>query len=198
MLSGNRRHLSSGAGKTLRYQPDIKIKGFETVKRNICKLVRRVQSDVLELVLKSGKAEQALEYVDKVVDEVKDHRTNTDDLIISTVLSKPIEAYESKGPHVHVAIKMKEKNMSVRPGKAIPYIIKKGVGSISDRAEMPQNVHVDEYDDTYYLSHQVFPSVDKIFEIFEIDIGARFGNIGKRKSVAQAAEAKGQSKLFEF
>jgi len=91
--------LVDGKGK-------VKIRGFETVRRDWCKLTRNLQSNVLSRILKDGNEKKALELLKDVLSDLKNRRVGLDDLMIRTQLRRPINEYVAEGPHVVAAKKM--------------------------------------------------------------------------------------------
>ena len=55
--------------------------------------------------------------------------------------------------------------MNIIPGTMINYIVVAGRGQIRDRAKFPEEVKEGQYDPEYYISHQIIPCVEKIFEV---------------------------------
>src|SRR3989344_9509968 len=49
----------------------LKIRGFETVRRDWCTLARETQNKVIRLILESGNEKKAIEYVKEVIAKVK-------------------------------------------------------------------------------------------------------------------------------
>ena len=149
----------------------LKIRGFETVRRDWCKLARDVQNKVLNLILKEGNEKRALEYVKEIIKKIKNREIELKDLIIKTQLKKPIEEYKSEGPHVAIAKKMREKEIPVDIGMLIEYYISEGESKkslIRERAKLPDEKG--KYDINYYLKNQILPAVDNILEVFKVNI----------------------------
>ncbi|MDP7506152.1 MAG: DNA-directed DNA polymerase [Candidatus Woesearchaeota archaeon] len=144
---------------------DIKVKGFESVRRNISAIAKEVQSKVFEIVLKEENNEKALKYVKTVILKLKNKKIEMDKVVIQTQLTKDIDEYDNVSPHVAVALRMEKKKLPVGPGVLVRYVIKSGKEKISERARMPDEIEEDEYDAEYYINNQVLPSVEKIFEV---------------------------------
>jgi len=152
---------------------NIKIVGFEAVRRDWCKLVRRLQKDVLRMVLEDGNEKRALELLKRTVEKLKKGEVEISDLIIRTQLRRAITAYVSRGPHVIAAEKMKKRGLKVGQGSLIDYYI----GKISGKGKLVRDkvFLVDEkadYDVDYYLNKQVLSAVESIFDVFGIDVVA--------------------------
>ena len=167
----------------------IKIRGFETVRRDWCQLARKTQNDILQLILKTGNEELALTYIKDIIKKIKDRKIPLQQLIIRTQLKKPIEEYKSIPPHVTIAKRMHEQDIPISIGMLIEYYIaepkdkNKKRALVREKAKMPDEPG--KYDIDYYLNNQILPAVENIFEVFDINI-------------RELAEGKQQKKLFEF
>jgi DNA polymerase elongation subunit (family B) len=149
----------------------IKIRGFESVRRDRCELAKETQDIVLKKVLEEGKPDSALEYVQKIIADVKAKKIPTEKLVIKTQLKKEIEAYTSIGPHVTVAKHMRELGLPIREGALIEFVIAKGKEKlIRERARLPDEVKQGEYDIDYYIEHQIIPAIESIFAVFGISL----------------------------
>lgn len=141
---------------------NLKITGFETVRRNTSAIAREVQERVLKLVLQD-KIDDALNYVRETIKELKKGDTPLAKLIIRTQITKELTQYSSIAPHVAIAWKLIEKGQRINPGSVIEYIIAKGSGLVRDRAKTPQDAK--DYDAEYYLNNQILPAVVGIFQV---------------------------------
>jgi len=141
---------------------NIKITGFETVRRNWSLLAKELQEKVLRLVLED-KVDEAVNYAKEVVQDLKDGKIELDKLFIKTQITKELSSYASIGPHVAVATKLLEKGINVTPGMVVEYIIAKGSGLVRDRAKLPEEVKPGDYDHDYYLNNQIIPALSSIF-----------------------------------
>jgi DNA polymerase I/DNA polymerase-2 len=172
----------------------IKIRGFETVRRDWCDLSRETQNKVLHLILQDGNEKKALEYVKQIIKQIKNREIDLKEILIRTQLKKPIEEYKSINPHVTIAKRMKELEMPVDIGMLIEYYISepenhqktktgKTKALVRERAKLPSEKG--EYDIEYYLNHQILPAVENIFEVFNVNIN-------------EIIDGKKQTKLREF
>ena len=151
----------------------LKIRGFETVRRDWCNLARKVQDKVIRQVLGDGNEKKALKYVKEIVKKIKQRKINKEDLIIKTQLKKSISEYKSISPHVVAARKMIEKKIPVSQGNLIRYFIAEAPSGaktklVRDRVKLPDEEG--NYDIEYYLNNQILPAVENIFQVFNIDI----------------------------
>lgn len=148
----------------------LKIRGFETVRRDWCQLARKVQNEVIKYVLEDGNEKRAMKYVKDIINKLKERKVNKGDLIIKNQLKKPLSEYKAVSPHVIAARKMKELNIPISDGNLVEYYIaesKEKKKLVRERVKLPDEDG--EYDIEYYLNHQILPAVENIFQVFDID-----------------------------
>ncbi len=166
----------------------LKIRGFETVRRDWCDLAKEVQNKVLEIILKEADIEKAARYVKDIINKIRKKETDVKKLIIRTQIKKEVEEYEAYTPHVEIAKRMKARGIPVRPGSLAEYVVcetKDKKARIREKVKMPDEIKGKEYDADYYVNNQIIPAVESIFSIFG------FKN-------AEISEGKKQKKLSEF
>jgi len=151
---------------------DLKIRGFETVRRDWCTLAREVQDNVIRLVLKEGNEKKALVYVKEIIKKLKEREIHKEDLIIRTQLKKSLSEYKAISPHVIAARKMHELKIPLVEGNLIEYYIAETKGKecklVREKVKLP--LEKGEYNIEYYLERQILPAVENIFQIFNIDV----------------------------
>ncbi len=147
------------------YKGNMTIKGLEFVRRDWAPITRNTQEKVLEAILKHGSTEMAVKIVKDTIQRLRNREVTLEDVTLSTQLTKRIESYKNKGPHVHAAMKLRKKGEEVRAGNVIKYIITKGGKMISERAEpIISETTVEEYDPEYYINNQILPTTSRILE----------------------------------
>jgi len=152
-------------------QGKIKIRGFETVRRDWCDLARQLQNKVLKNILEQGNEKSSLELVKETIKKIKNRKINKKDLIIKTQLKKPLDEYKAITPHVVAARKIKEKNLPVDMGMLIEYFIaetREKKALVRDKVKLPDEKG--EYNIKYYLERQILPAVENIFQVFNINL----------------------------
>lgn len=146
---------------------NLKIVGFEYVRRDWCNIAKETQKKIIELVLNEGKTKEPVEYVRKILKELKEGKVKKSELTIMTMLQRKPKDYSSIGPHVAAAIKAIERGKDLGPGSMLSFIVtkpKKDKASISDKAELEEYVTEGDYDPEYYIENQVLPAVIKIMQ----------------------------------
>src|SRR3989344_3015214 len=163
---------------------NIVIKGFETIRRNTAKIGQEVQRKVLTIILKENDPAKALDYVKLIIGKVKNNELDVSEFRIRTKLTKEIDEYDSVGPHVVIAQRMRDLGMSVGQGSLIDYVITKEGKKIRDKAKLISETKKEDIDFDYYIDNQILPNVEQIFEVFKLDI--------------KEFDSKGQSSLGKF
>ncbi len=148
---------------------NLKIRGFETVRRDWCKLARETQNTVLKKILENGNEKEALKFLRKTIKKIENRDIDRKKLIIRTQLKKSLDEYKAKTPHIVVARKMKEKGLPIKEGSLISYYVAEGKEKalVRERAKLPEEGG--KYDIKYYLEKQILPSVENIFQVFGIN-----------------------------
>ncbi|MBI4146710.1 ribonuclease H-like domain-containing protein [Candidatus Woesearchaeota archaeon] len=149
---------------------NMKIKGFESVRRNWSFIAKDVQKRVLEIILKDHDAKKAKAYVRQVVDDLRKNKIPLDKVVIHTALSKGTGAYSSIGPHVAAARRLESQGVEVGSGTIVKYVVIKGKGKIRDKVRLPHEAKQDDYDGEYYIQNQVVPGVERIFAVLDIKV----------------------------
>jgi len=162
----------------------MKIKGFETVRRDWCTLVRELQSKVLEIILMEGNEKKALELVKESIKKLKERKIEKEKIMIRTQLKKPLSEYKSITPHVIAGQKLKEKGVPIKIGMLVEYFIsetRERKALVREKVKLPDEKG--EYNIDYYLNNQLIPSVENILDVFGVKI-------------QDVADGSSQKKLF--
>ncbi len=148
----------------------LKIRGFETVRRDWCQLARELQNKTLKKILEDGNEKSALELIKKTIKKIKNREVEKKKLIIKTQLKKPLSEYKAKTPHVTIAKKMLSQGMPVNQGMLIQYYIAQSENKKAltrERANFPEENK--PYDIEYYLKKQILPAIENILQTFNIE-----------------------------
>ena len=142
----------------------LKVRGFETIRRDWSYLAKEVQREILRIILKEADKEKAINYTKDIINKVRNKKIKKEKMIIRSRLRKEILSYDQIGPRVIIARRMQELGISVNPGTNVEYIVVEGKGLVRDRVKLPDECEEDEYDSEYYVENQVIPAVKMIFE----------------------------------
>jgi len=165
----------------------IDVVGLEAVRGDWAEISKEVQEKVIEIVLKEGDPWKAVEYVKKVIEELRSGSVDLEKLVIWKTLTKDIGEYEVEAPHVMAAKQLQEAGYRIRRGMKIGYIVTRGGGEkVSSRAKPFFLVKdIGEVDVDYYIKRQIVPAALRILSYFGIREEHLVG--GRR-----------QASLFEF
>ena len=193
----------------------IKVRGMETVRRDWCNLTSKTLKTCLELVLKEGKVEEAVDHVRSVVvrlqnlDLSKD-RAILEDLTLTRRYTKSTASYKNKQPHIQLVEKIRKRGGQLPGvGDRVPFVIIRGKSSrknkvlFVDRAEDPTFVLENNMplDTEYYVEKQILPPVLRIFESFGVTKDRLCAGRAQRNLFSFGSEApKGQNQksLLDF
>ncbi|OPY50393.1 MAG: DNA polymerase [Methanosaeta sp. PtaU1.Bin112] len=192
----------------------IKVRGMETVRRDWCGLTSKTLKTCLELVLKEGKVEEAVEHVRSVVLRLQNQDLSLDpnlleDLILTRRYTKSPGSYKNKQPHIQLVEKIRERGGTVPGvGDRVPFVIvqgKRGRKSrelFVNRAEDPSYVREKNMplDTEYYVEKQILPPVLRIFESFGVTKERLCSKRGQSSlfSFSEAPKEQKQKSLFDF
>ncbi len=146
----------------------IDIVGFEAVRGDWSDLAKEVQSNIAELILRTGDPKKAIEYVKGVIESLKKGEIPLDKLIIWKTLTKEINEYEAETPHAYAAKLMEKMGYKISPGSKVGFVIIKGPGSISKKARPYFMIKDSDIDTNYYIDKQIIPSALRILNYFGI------------------------------
>lgn len=142
---------------------ELLIRGFETRREDWCMLAKDTQKIILKYVLQD-KVNEAVKYTRDVIKKLKAKKVKVSDLIITVQLTKHVSKYKVSSAHVEVAKKMNH----IKPGTMIKFVINKGAGPISKRAEPAAKAKIKNIDENYYINKQVIPAAIRVLGIFGI------------------------------
>lgn len=142
----------------------IVVKGLELVRRDWAPVAKKTQEKVMMAILKDGSPKKAAKIIKEVIDRIKNGEIPIEDLVIHTQLTKNPDKYQQMAPHVLAAKKAIKRGRKVGRGSIIGYVVVKGKGPISQRAEPLEDADVANYDPSYYIDNQVLPAISRIID----------------------------------
>jgi len=136
---------------------NLLIRGLERVRGDWCRLARRTQEEVLDAVLRKKDVSAAIKIISRAIDALKKGKVDLKDLVIFELLSKSLNEYKVKSPHIVAAKKAIARGRPISEGSVIMYVIARGAGTVSDRAEPIEDVTMKDIDIDYYIKKQIIP-----------------------------------------
>jgi DNA polymerase I len=131
-------------------------------------IAREVQEDVLRAILKLKSTEMAIVSVRETVRRLREGQFPMEAFIIRKALTKPIEEYRVRTPHVEVARKLAEEGWEITVGDKVAYVIVKGKGALFQKARPYRRVKPEDLDLEYYVENQVKPAAMRLLEGFGV------------------------------
>ena len=165
--------------------------GLEVVRGDWANVAKNIQEKVLEIILKEQPirkaVEKAVEYVRKYIIDLRNRRVPYRDLVIWKTLTKPLEEYEVKAPHVEAAKLLQKEGWSLTIGDKVGYVVTSGSGKLYERVKPYTLASYDEIDIEYYVTNQVIPAALRVLSLFGV----------KEEELIPPKSAKPRT-LFEF
>ncbi|MCK4497386.1 MAG: hypothetical protein KAU24_04265, partial [Candidatus Aenigmarchaeota archaeon] len=183
------------------WEESIEMKGIETVRRDWCELVSDVMKEVIDLIVKKDSIKEATHYFGGVVDKLLEGNIPIQKLIITKTMTKLPDHYAGMQPHIELVKKIRTRSPRDAPGVGdrIGYVIVKGTGLLSKRAEDPVFVVEKglQTDSKYYIENQLLPPVERIFSALGISKSELLGN-GKQTDIMHILNNQKQTTLKEL
>ena len=146
----------------------LDIVGLEVVRGDWAEVAKKVQGRVLEIVLKEQKPEKAVKFMRQYVSDLRQRRMPYRDFVIWKTLTKPIEKYAVRAPHVEAARMLMKEGWELSLGDKIGYVIVAGPGRLYEKAKPYVLASYDEVDIEYYVSKQVVPATSRVLAMFGV------------------------------
>jgi len=146
----------------------LTVRGLEKVRRDWSNIAKDTQEKVLKLILEKKDVNSAVKYTKDVIKKLKERKIPLKDLTLYEQLTKPLSEYKAIGPHVVAARKIKERGRPIGKGMVIMFVITKGKGSISERAEPIEDVDIKDIDVDYYVTHQIVPATLRVLTVLGV------------------------------
>ncbi len=158
----------------------VDIVGFEAVRGDWTEVAKEVQEEVAKIVLSKGNVDEAINYVRKVIADLRAGKIDITKLVIWKTLTRPISQYTAEPPHVAAAKKLMKAGYRVEVGDKIGYVVVKGAGKIADKAVPYIMANPKDIDVEYYIKHQIIPAALRILRYFGVSEKALEG-VGKAR-----------------
>jgi DNA polymerase I len=146
----------------------LDIVGLEVVRGDWAACAKNVQERVLEIILKKKAPDEAAEYVRQYIGELRRKKVPYRDLIIWKALTKSVEEYAVRAPHVEAARLLLKEGWELSMGDKVGYVITVGSGKLYEKAKPYFLTSYDKVDVEYYVMNQVVPAASRILTLFNV------------------------------
>ena len=146
----------------------LDIVGLEVLRGDWAAVAKNLQEKVLEIILRKQSPEEAARFVQSFIEDLRAKKLPFKDLIIWKTLTKRVEDYAVRAPHVMAAKTLLKEGWDLSMGDKIGYVIVAGPGKLYEKAKPHVFASYDEIDIEYYVSKQVLPVASRILSMFGI------------------------------
>lgn len=146
----------------------LDIVGLEVVRGDWSDIARQVQEEVLMSILRDRSTEKAVQDVRATITKLRNGQVPLADLTIRKTLTRPIEDYSVRAPHVEVAKLLVKQGWYLTVGDKVAYVITKGSGRLFEKAKPTSQVKKEDVDIEYYVENQIKPAAMRILESYGV------------------------------
>ncbi|MGC8962335.1 MAG: DNA polymerase domain-containing protein, partial [Candidatus Bathyarchaeia archaeon] len=126
------------------------------------------QEETIRVLLEGRGTKEALDNIKRLISDIRSGRIPLKEFIIWKTLTRPLEDYKVKAPHVEVSRRLKERGWRLDVGDKVGYVVTRRGGKIYEKAVYYAEASEGEVDYEYYVENQVVPAVLRILEPFNI------------------------------
>ncbi len=154
--------------------PDGKldIVGLEVIRGDWAMVAKNVQEKVLEIILKvrpiNKAVKESVKFVHQFIRNLREKKVPYKDLVIWKTLTKPLEEYAVRAPHVEAARLLIKEGWELSARDKIGYVIVAGSGKLYERAKPYILASYDDIDTEYYVKKQILPAASRILSMFNV------------------------------
>jgi DNA polymerase I len=142
----------------------IDIVGLEYVRRDWCEFAKEAQYKIVKMVLEGFSKNNILGEFRGLVNLLRSGKVPLSKLVIWEQITRPLEEYKARAPHIAVAEDLERRGWSIRRGMFIGYVIYRGEGPLYKRAVHYLDADTDKLDIDYYIYNQLIPVVVRVLE----------------------------------
>lgn len=158
----------------------IDIKGYQTVRRDNCKLVKKICGPVIDKIIYEKDIEGAKKMTRSYIEELLNGNFNIEDLVITKSLKSEYKEFNKAGNKIskpvqwHLTQKIRDRDpgSEPKPGERVPYVFIENNDKNAlqqDRIEHPdfviQNPKKCKIDVLYYLDRQIISPFETLFSV---------------------------------
>lgn len=177
----------------LREDGTIDYVGLEVIRGDWAEVAKKVQEQVIEIILKENKPDKAKDHVYSVISALKKGKVPYRDLVIWKTLTRPIGKYTVNAAHVEAASILKSKGWRLSTGDKVGYVTLKGGGPLYKRVKPYMFASLNEVDFDYYACKQIVPAAARVLSSFGITEKELLNSV---KSKEKQSQEKGLEKYL--
>lgn len=142
-------------------QSKPEIRGLEFMRTDSVARARRMQREAIEMILhKKSTAVELDEWVKRNRELFLEGDVPLEDIVLSKGISKPLDAYKTRGPHVRIAEALAEAGEDVGEGTRISYVVVNG--KVSPAEVISATEYKGVCDKRHYWDKAVYPPTMRV------------------------------------
>jgi DNA polymerase I len=146
----------------------LDIVGLEVVRGDWAEVAKNVQEKVLEIILKEKSPQKAVKFTRQLISDLRQRKISFKDLVIWKTLTKNIDEYAVKAPHVEAAKYLRKEGWALSVGDKVGYVVTVGTGKLYQKVKPYIFASYEEIDIEYYVANQILPAALRILEMFGV------------------------------
>jgi DNA polymerase I len=147
---------------------ELDMVGLEVVRGDWAAVAKNLQEEILEILLKEKLPQKAVKLARQRILEIRGQKVPYKDFVIWKTLTKPLEEYKVKAPHVEAARLLEKEGLALSLGDKVGYVIIKGEGKLYTKAKPYMLASYGDVDFEYYITNQVVPAAARILAMFNV------------------------------
>ncbi|KAH8553586.1 DNA polymerase zeta catalytic subunit [Umbelopsis sp. PMI_123] len=190
-------------------QPEFEAKGIETVRRDGIPATQKMMEQSIRILFRTQDMSEVKSYLQDQWMSILSGRVSEQDFILAQEvrLGEYKEGYESLGARVAMSNMKLDPRAEPQYGDRVPYVIvSRGPNvKLRDKPMSPLAYMADSslrLDAEYYITKQIIPALERIFNLCGVDIASWYKQMPRRKqalaySFSQLEEYNGNSRTLE-
>lgn len=172
-------------------EPEFDAKGIETVRRDGTPAEQKIEETALKILFRNQDLSEVKRYFQKQCHKIMTGRVSIQDFLFAKEVK--LGTYSDKGPPPPGALiatkrMLRDPRMEPQYGERVPYVIVSGApgARLIDRCMEPERLLTDqslELDAEYYISKNLIPPLERIFNLVGANVRAWYDEMPKVQRV---------------
>lgn len=191
VLLAKKRYVGFKYEHPAQKQPEFDAKGIETVRRDGTPAEQKIEEQALKILFRTQDLSEVKEYFQKQCNKIMTGRVSIQDFLFAREVK--LGTYSDKGPPppgALIATKrlLQDPRLEPQYGERVPYVVVSGApgARLIDRCVEPERLLTDgslELDSEYYISKNLIPPLERIFNLVGANVRAWYDEMPKIQRV---------------
>ena len=198
VLLAKKRYVGFKYESSTQTEPDFDAKGIETVRRDGTPAEQKMEEKALKLLFRTSDLSEVKSYFQKQCNKIMTGRFSVQDFCFAKEVK--LGTYADKGPPPPGAIiatrrMMKDPRAEPQYGERVPYVVIAGApgARLWERCVEPERLIYEEYaelDAEYYISKNLIPPLERIFNLVGANVRQWFDEMPKVQRIRMLGGAR--------